>query len=600
MFGDFFVSNHFKLEQLNFRQLTDLIIETRKDRIAERDQSGKSARSESKEQAESARIRHEQKKLDSIKAHKERIALSNKLAESVTFSNENHDKILERVQKTMEAFYAKKNFKHKDQDREFEENDTVRKTAQHNSEIYTDEKRASKKQVVTDNVERMSERKGLEAEYIETSGSKRQAHRDDVKARRDDLKEKEAERKENNQESLKNIDQTPVEPGVNKSKSLEDKAARVERARERNAANKASVDDPYEKNAEIMARKEKTLNDSRERKAPKDELFTESHKALFERLKDRIDAAYTRGDINREEKAALVEKAQTITADRRMEGFEHRWRRYAVNMKWESPPLDKLSMRLFNFLNELWLTDQSPNRADDLEHGNPRSPVMHELYRIFTPLIDKERETVDPAVRDLLEVDPWVRIHGEADPQVRNNGEVAPQAPKGPDHDKDILHEPAESTLLFEKHIEDCIKNNMKYRESLQKEDLIIYLDNMETRHPDEKSMKATDRSSLSSPFKNPNLVFKDIMTYVDDTDKLEADKARDIEDEITRNAAYIEEVEKDLLKKMNGEKRQRDELMAEERMAALRKYYAELIEDQNKSAHEKAVELGQFINLFF
>jgi hypothetical protein len=590
MFGDFFVPNHFKLEQLNFRQLTDLIIETRKDRIAERDQSGKSARSEAKEQAESARIRHEQKKLDSIKEHKERVALSNKLAESVTFSNENHDKILERVQKTMEAFYAKKNFKHQDQDREFKENDTVRKTAQNDSEIYTDEKRDQKKQVVSENAERMSERKGLEAKYIETSGPKRQAHRDDVQARRDDLKEKEAERKENNQESLKNIDQTPVDPGVNKSKSLEDKAARVERARERIAANKASVDDPYEKNAEIMARKEKAVNDSRERKAPKDELFAQSHKALFERLKDRIDAAYTRGDINREEKAALVEKAQTITADRRMEGLEHRWRRYAINMKWESPPLDKLSMRLFNFLNELWLTDQSPNRSDDLGHGNPRAPVMQELYRIFTPLIDKEREPVDPDVRDLLEVDP----------RIRNYGEVAPQIPKVPENGKDILQEPSESTLLFEKHIEDCIKRNIASRESLRKEDLIVYLDDMETRHPDDESKIATDRSSLSSPLRNPNFVFKDIMTYIDDTDKIEAEKARDIEAEIIRKAAYLDEGKKDLLEKMNEDKRQRDELMAEERMAAVRQHYAELIEDQNKSAHEKAVELGQFINLFF
>jgi hypothetical protein len=580
MFGDFFVSNHFKLEQLNFRQLTDLIIETRKDRIAERDQSGKSSRSEAKEQAESARIRHEQKKLDSIKAHKERIALSNKLAESVTFSNENHDKVLERVQKTMEEFYAKKNFKRKDQDREFEENDTVRKTEQQNSEVYTDEKRASKKQVVTDNAERMSERKGLEAEYIETSGPKKQAHREEVRARKDDLKEKEAERREDNLQIFKTIDQTPVEPGINKSRSLEDKVARVERARERNAANKASIDDPYEKNAEIMARKEKAVNDSRERKAPKDALFAESHKQLFERLKDRIDAAYTRGAINREEKAALIEKAQTITADRRMEGLEHRWRRYAINMKWESPPLDKLSMRLFNFLNELWLTDQSPNRSEGIERGRTRANALQELYRIFTPLIDKERETVDPSVRDLLE--------------------VAPHIPHVPENGKDILQEPSESTLLYEKHIEDCIKKNLAPRESLRKEDLIVYLDDMETRHPDDESKIATDRSSLSSPLRNPNFVFKDIMTYIDDTEKIEAEKARDIEAEITRKAAYLEEVQKDLLGKMNADKRQRDELMAEERMAAVRQHYAELIEDQNKSAHEKAVELGQFINLFF
>ncbi len=583
MFGDFFVPNHFKLGQLNFPQLTDLIIEVRKDRTAERSHAGKNSRSAAQQQAEAARIRHEQKKLDSINQRQERIALANKLAASAhKSSDEHHDKVLARVQRTIEEFYAKKTLKKQDQSREFKENDTVRQQEHAKSEDYTDEKRAQKQQVVTDNAERMSERKGLESEYLETSGPRRQAHREATTARKADLKEKEAARKAENQESFKFIDQTPVDPGVNKSKALEDKDERVERARERHAENNASVDDPYENNAQIMAWKAKAFNDSRERKAPKEELFARSREEIFERLKERIAAAYTRGAITREEKAALIKKAQEITADKRMEGFEHRWRRYAFNMKWESPPLDKLSMRLFNFMNELWQTDESENRSKTVERGRTRANALQELYRIFTPLIDKEREIVDPSVRDLSEITP---------PAGPSQGNV---------HEQDILQEPSESTLIFEKHIEDCIRKNIERRDTLQKEDLIVYLDDMETRHPDEESTKATDRSSLASPLKNPNLVFKDIMTFIDDTDKLEAEKARTIEDEIIRKATYRDENEKDLVKRMNEDKRQRDELMAEERMAIIRQYHAKLIEEQNRSAHDKAVELGQFINLFF
>ncbi|MBN1493668.1 MAG: hypothetical protein JW938_05920 [Candidatus Omnitrophica bacterium] len=581
MFGDFFVPSHLKLEQLNFRQLTDLIIETRKNRFAQRYSSAKSARARINEEAEAARIRHEQKKLDSIKEHKERIALSNRLAESVKQGNEFHEETLERIQKNLEQYYAQRKFKRNDQKREFKENDDVRREHQKKSEVYTDDKRAGKQQLVEDNKARRIERNALEKEYIDTTESQRTEHRTNTKGRKDKLKAAEEYRKAENKKTFENIDQTPVEPGVNKSKAFEDKAACVERARERTAANAESVGDPYEKNEEVMARKEKVLNDSRERKAPKDALFAENRKKIFERLKQRIDNAYEKGDIRREERAALVKKAQEHTAQLRESGITQRWRRYAIDTKWNAiSPSDTISLKLFHFLNELWLEDQSPNRSEGTERGRSRANALEELYRMYTPLIDKEREVVDPSVRDLLE--------------------VAPPVPHAPNDEKSILQEPSESTLLFEKHIEDCIRKNIAYRDSLQKEDLIVYLDDMETRHPEQEAKEATDRSAPSSPFRNPNWVFKDVLTYIDDTEKVEAEKARDLEEQLNRKIEYNDEAKKDLLKRLNEDKQKRDDLMAEQRRAALRQYYAELIEDQNKSAHEKAVELGQFINLFF
>ena len=177
------------------------------------------------------------------------------------------------------------------------------------------------------------------------------------------------------------------------------------------------------------------------------------------------------------------------------------------------------------------------------------------------------------------------------------------------------LTQSEDSDNLFEDRISELMMRHQSNYDYNHEKDITKYLDEGES-HPErdpENIFTAAFKfgypeNRIDKESAEPILPQRDnipgnllpIVTYIDDITYLEGEKAAAVESELERNQERQKDQKDKRIEEFNKAKEVREmfKTAADEHYEKL--YLQKLIEEQNKTAHEKAVELGQFINLFF
>lgn len=582
MLGDFF--KIYNQDELNWREINNLIIEARRQSLAETNKPFQRRLKRIRAEEESARIKREQDRIDAIQDKEKRIAETNKLAEEVERRQEHNERLDDVVQKTMEQFNRHKQtraetLKQTGEKRQDERETRLREAAERG------ERNRSEHDAIAERSEKRAEAANArEKKFLENYKKEVAQHKEELQER-DARFAAEEKKRVDDAHKREQMDARMLQSPAEFNQKIKEENERIRKAGQASAEYRKKLAGlPEEKNKAFKARERKIEEDAARRRKPIEQLFDEAYEQVFKHLNDRVLFAYKKGDIHRAELEFIINKAQRIAAEFLHTMLVRRWLNiFSVNRTFRSEQrwFKYIALRIYKEL-------RARRTKESIDHAQGKIASIKERL---------EQARLEEAYREGLRI-------------ARKERDDAYHVP--PVTAADILSESDESTTIFERQIENIIKQQLPVpphekpaQPSRAKNDLITYLDELETRHPSEEALRETDRSKPSAPWRNPHKEFKDIITYADNIEAQEKEKA----DLVEFNAQLRKDSEKERkeideelsrIDRYNRDKEIRNNLVEEQKKIRLRIYYTHLVEINNRLAQKKAVELGQFINLFF
>lgn len=572
MLGDFFkISNQ---DKLNRHQLHDLIIEARLKRIYAFETPNRKRLHIKEIEKRDMRIQREQERIDAMNNKKEKIEIMNKLAEETHERTYFHESIEERAEKAVERQMNIREKKEAILNFVKEKRSHEKESLENDAQTRSFDTRDTANEIRNSARTRQHQAEQLNNAYFDSADNNREKHLTDITNKREELASDEQDRivhSDTRQQANKDALPSPTEYS---KKIAQDQQATAEAGQERSRERIALGGEPNDKNKAFQARKAESAERGDQQRTINQELFDQAYARVMTLLKKNTEAIYKNGTAHRQSESFQVDKARNKTEELAHRMLTQRWQNLFKDKKTDERIFRFIALHIAKELRLLW-------REKNIPEHEPNELLTYHLQPRLCQ--DWSFEKTPGTEKDITRVN-----------------ETVPVPLQEYTVDETLLSEPAMGGHFFEQHIEELIKENSIIPPVLEKESLITYLENLETRHPTDEALRETDRSTPSAPERNPHKEIADIITFIDDIESQEAERIDLISQEIARETEAKEVDEKNILEKINDNKKTRDTLAEEQRIFHIQQYYSKLIADQNKSAHDKAVELGQFINLFF
>jgi len=589
--GDFFgIQNP---GELSPKRLNDLIQEVRIKKTEQKNKPAERHRLTQEAARDDDKINADQRRLDRIQNREERVKQSNRIALKSSRLEAFRERSLDIVEESIED--ARKTHQERKKVQLENRREKQRQVKEDFSAAFEKgaEVRDLKKNRVSNARDKTVINEDIANNFFKQNKIKKKEFRENARKQSKLVEERENFRKQTTKE-IKDLKSDRLKgPVENRDRIVGEKENRVNNAQLRSQETLRIGGDPVEKLRE--RNKIQNIRTDKFQAHQKDQ--RKGYAELFEKntniQKDQAEGSVEIGDVHHEIKDGITKKARRI-ADARITGIrDRRFRNLFPEAKLDPRDLSVSTAELYKRL------------VEHIKAGDPTRNLNIKKHAAEEYVKRAEMEEED-------------RKESQQRKEIRLENIT----------DKDIIQEIPNSSVVFEKYIEDIIReknsvdidasnpllekleeeNNSRLLNKdsrvdpadFQREEKDIRAQDNELETEEEGSIRDSEVILPTPPFYSDDKEIDSIITFIDDTLARDEEKARAVEFELELIREKEAKQENEALEKTENRKKEKLETKLEINKKFLEAYYRKIVEDQNKTAHEKAVDIGHFINLFF